>query len=129
MGQGGISCEPCIIPNEDLTVSWVNLLTGDGSAMMSYTLSPPAWIASCFDGGLLFKLDCNGSNIELRIIFFVAGDCPTGESNFCTSLGAPPLALMLSSYTCSPFSMTFTVGEDECPAVYGAGTTQITITL
>jgi hypothetical protein len=128
-GGGGISCLPCVIPAEDLTVSWVNLLSGDGSAPLIYTTGPSAWTASCVDDGLIFKLGCNSGNIELRITFFIAGDCPDGESNYCSNFGEPPFQLTLASHTCSPFSLTFTVGEDACPAVYGAGNTVITITL
>ncbi len=129
-GAGGfVGCLPCSIPDEDLTVSWVNLLSGDGLATMTYTTGPSAWTASCVDDGLIFKLGCNSGNIELRATFFVAGDCPDGESNFCSNFGVPPFAFTLTSYICSPFSLTFTVGEDGCPAVYGAGNTQITITL
>lgn len=128
-GFSSTSCLPCNIPNEDLTVSWVNLLSGDGSATMTYTTGPSAWTASCVDDGLIFKLGCNSGNIELRVTFFIAGDCPDGESDFCSNLGVPPLALTSGSYTCSPFSLSFAVSEDECPAVYGGGNTQITITL
>ena len=128
-GFGSTLCLPCSIPDEDLIVSWVNLLSGDGLATMTYTSGPSAWTASCVDDGLIFKLGCNSGNIELRVTFFVAGDCPDGESNVCSNFGVPPFAFTLSSYICSPFSLTFAVSEDGCPAVYGAGNTQITVTL
>lgn len=128
-GVGFTTCFPCAIPNENLTISWVNILAGNGSATMVYTTGPAAWKTGCADGGLLFSLSCNSGNIELRVVFFLSGSCPTGQSNYCSNFGVPPLALTLSGHTCSPFSLTFTVGENGCPTIYGAGNTTFTITL
>ena len=129
LNSATIACSPCSIPTEDLTISWTNLLTQDGSMTMTYMTGPLVWIATCVDNGLIFKLQCNSGDIELRVIFFLSGACPDGESNYCSNLGVSPLVLMLSDYTCSPFSLSFTVGEDDCPAIYGAGNVQFTITL
>ena len=128
-GSNTYACSPCAIPEQNLTISWVNILSGDSSATMIYTTGPTAWKTGCVDGGLIFELSCNSGSIELRATFFLSGECPTGESNYCSNFGVPPLALTLSSYTCSPFSLTFTVGEDGCPTIYGAGNTTFTITL
>jgi hypothetical protein len=111
-----------------LTIAWTNLLSGDGSAPLLHSCGPDAWTASCVDDGLIFKLGCNSGNIELRGTFFIAGDCPDGESNYCSNFGVPPFQFALASHTCSPFSLTFNVLEDGCPAIYGAGNTQLVIT-
>lgn len=131
-GGGGVAiCMPCNIPTSDLTVSWINLITGDGSATMTHTSGPDAWTTGCADDGLLFKLQCNSGNIELQVTYFVAGSCPTGEANFCSNAfgAANPFLLTLASFTCSPFTLVFSVTEDGCPSVNSAGNTQFTITL
>jgi hypothetical protein len=133
MSSGGgpsTTCTPCNIPNEDLTISWVNILDGNGSATMAYTGGGGGvWQTACVDNGLQFRLICTGGGIELRAFFFVSGVCPSGESSFCSNFNASPLSLVLTSHTCSPFSFTFTVAGDECPTIYGLGNTQFVITL
>jgi hypothetical protein len=128
-GGGFTACSPCNIPNENLTISWTNLLTGNGSATMTYISGPSPWETSCVDGGFEFQLGCNSGTIELRANFFTSGGCPEGTSNFCSNLRNSPLALTPSDHTCSPFSLTYTVGESACPALYSAGNTQFVITL
>jgi hypothetical protein len=127
-GNGGVStsCSPCSIPDEDLTISWVNILSGDGSAVLTY--SAPNWMTICVDDGIKFQLSCTSGSIELRAIFYTGADC-TGSSNYCSNLRAAPLTLTLSNYTCSPFSLTFTIGEDGCNELYSVGNTTFTITL
>jgi hypothetical protein len=121
-GSGSTSCSPCNIPNEDLTISWTNIITGDGSAPLIYTPGPPRWISACADEGLIFQLQCV-DGFELRAIFFIEGECPTGTPSYCSNLRASPLFLTLQSYTCSPFSATFTVSGTDCPTLFGDGNT------
>ena len=125
----GIICDPCTIPARDLTISWTNLLDGNGSAAMMYTSGPSQWNTGCVDNGIMFHLACTDGSIELQAIFFTSGICPTGETNYCSNLRQEPLVLTFSSYTCSPFSITFTVGEDACPTIYSFGNTEFVITL
>lgn len=119
-GGGSTACSPCNIPNEDLTISWTNLITGDGSATLTYTPGPPRWISACADEGLIFQLQCTGG-FELRAIFFIEGECPTGTESYCSNLRTAPLTLTLESYTCSPFSATFSVSGTDCPTLFGDG--------
>lgn len=126
----GESCTPCNIPQSDLTISWTNLLDGDGSATMTYSGGGPAtWSTGCEDNGLEFSLSCTESGIELRAFFFISGVCPTGETNYCSNLRAVPLGLNLTDFTCSPFVLTFAVPAIDCPAIYSLGNTQFVITL
>ena len=125
-GTGFTSCGPCNIPNEDLTVSWTNLISGDGSTTLTWnglTGGAARWTSGCADEGLLFELQCTGGGMELRAIFFVEGECPTGTPSYCSNLQAAPLALTLESYTCSPFSATFGVDGTDCPTLFGDGNT------
>jgi hypothetical protein len=129
-GGVGVVCEPCTIPAEDLTISWTNLIGGNGSATLTYSSMPgSSWSTGCVDEGIFFTLACTDGGIELRATFFVSGVCPTGETSYCSNLRAEPLALILSSYTCSPFSLTFAVGAAACPTLYSFGNTQCLITL
>ena len=125
-GGGGTLCSPCTIPNSDLTLSWTNILTGDGSTTLTY--SGGVWASGCVDDGLTFQLSCTLGSIELRAIFWTGEDC-TGESNYCSNLRSSPLTLTQTGFTCSPFSVTFTVGEDGCNELYSVGNTTFTVTL
>jgi len=129
-GTGGISpapCTPCAIPREDLTISWTNLISGPGSVTMSYTASPNVWKTGCIDGQI-YELLCSSGTIELAVTYFISGFCPTGQSQFCSNLRVYPFGLVMSSYTCSPFSVTFIVAPG-CPEVEAPGYTSFTITL
>jgi hypothetical protein len=126
-GRGTTTCTPCNIPSEDLTITWTNILTGNGSATMTFGTGP-TWQTGCVDSGLQFLLSCENGSIELRAIFFVSGSCPTGSTNYCSNLRTSPLTLTLTSYICSPIILTFAVSEVGCPEVYEEGNTQFIIT-
>ena len=105
-GGGSLACSPCNIPAQNLTLSWVNVISGNGSTPLTYATAPASWTSGC-SNGLLYKLVCTGGQVELRVIYFTAGSCPTGTQQYCSNLRVTPFGLTLSSYTCSPFSMTF----------------------
>lgn len=131
-GPGVNACLPCGIPAQNLTVSWTNILHGNGSATMVYnagTLSHQT--ASCVDNNLLFRLSCTGGTIELRGIYFTGGGgCPGGTQDYCSNQRPDSRRLVLASSTCTPFSLTFTVpGGAGCPALSGDGNTQFVVTL
>jgi hypothetical protein len=132
-GPANLTCDPCGMPLENLTVSWTNLSSGDGSATLVWNgfagVLSAAWATGCCDDGIEFALSCSEEGINFQAIFFTSGVCPTGESNYCSNLRSATLQLTLASYTCSPFSLTFTVGEDECPTLYSFGNTQFVVTL
>ena len=126
-GGSGTLCSPCKIPDEDLTITWTNILTGNGSTTMKFG-SGPTWKTGCVDSGLQFILACNSGSIELLAVFFVSGSCPTGLSNYCSNLRSNPLSLTLAEHICSPFSLTFTLDETGCPELTDEGNTQFVIT-
>jgi hypothetical protein len=125
-GGGGAPCYPCTIPEMDLTLSWVNPLAGNGSTTLVYTPSPNIWRSGCVDGQI-YTLLCQSGTIELAVTYFISGFCPTGQSQFCSNLRVYPFALVLSSYSCSPFSVTYTVSPG-CPNVESPGYTSFTVT-
>lgn len=128
-GGGSATCSPCDLPESNLTISWTNPLTGNGSATLTYTTSPQAWSVDCVDNGLSFKLQCTAGGIELQATYYTAGGCPGGTSQYCSNLRSSPLSLTLSSYMCSPLSLMFTVGSSACPQIYSLGNTQFVITM
>jgi hypothetical protein len=129
-GGGTVTCLPCGIPASSLTISWTNILTGNGSASMTFSDSPTnTWSTGCCDNGLEFELFCTGGTVELRAIYFTSGSCPTGTTSFCSNQHSSPAQLTLSAHTCSPFSMTFTCSSSGCPALFSAGNTQFVVTL
>ena len=86
-GTGSIARGPCNIPAEDLTISWTNILTSNGSATMVYDSGTSLWTTGCVDGDFQLRLGCNAGTIELRAIFFTGvGGCPDGTSNYCSNL-------------------------------------------
>ena len=125
---GSLACSPCNIPGQDLTLSWVNVISGNGSTPLTYAQTPASWTSAC-SNGLLYKTVCTGGQVELRVIYFTTGSCPTGTQQYCSNLRGTPHGLTLSSYTCSPFSMTFLSTAAACPAITSGGYTQFTITL
>ncbi len=126
---GSIVCSPCNLPITNLTISWTNPLTGNGSATLIYSASPQQWLAQCVDNGLTFKLLCTGGGVELQATYYTSGGCPGGTSQYCSNLRSSPVELTLSSSTCSPLNITFTVGASMCPQVYSLGNTQFVVTL
>jgi hypothetical protein len=127
-GGGSIACTPCNIPTQNLTLSWVNPISGNGSTTLTYATTPRSWTSGC-SNGLLYKLVCTGGQVELRVIYFTNGSCPSGTQQYCSNLRATPFGLTLSSFTCSPFSMTFLVQTSGCPAITDTGYTKFTITM
>lgn len=129
-GSSGVitlPCSPCAIPKTNLTLSWTNLLTGPGSTTLTYDASLTKWTATCIDQQS-YELLCSGGQIEFIVTFYLSGTCPTGGSNFCSNLRANPFGLTMSSYTCSPFSVTFNTSP-KCPDVEAPGYLTFTITL
>ena len=123
------SCNPCNIPNEDLTISWTNSIAGNGSATLVYSC-PGSWGVQCVDENLTFALFCEeGTGIVLRASFYISGTCPTGGTEYCSNDNAIPLNLVLSASECSPFSLTFSVLDTNCPVLYSVGNTQFVVTL
>ena len=128
-------CSPCLIPARNLTISWVNSLTGNGSDTLVYSAVGPTWTTGCSGGAgvgnkLLFKLYCTGGTVELRVFFFVTGACPDGETEYCSNLQSPGSQLTLNSYVCDDgFTLAFTLTELSCPAVSSSGFTGFIITL
>jgi hypothetical protein len=128
-GLGSLACSPCSIPHQNLTVSWVNTLLGNGQAVLVYTAFPTSWTSGCANG-LQFKLLCTGGQVEFRAIYWTSGACPgPGQTQYCSNLRATPFGLALSSSNCTPLSLTFTISSVTCPAISASGYTSFTITL
>jgi hypothetical protein len=128
-GGGMITCSPCGLPASDLTISWVNAFTGPGSATLVYS-NPGGinqWVSGCAEG-VVYQLYCTGSTIELRVVYCLSGECPTCPTNYCSNLRGAPFALTLTSYTCSPLSLTFEATFSGCPALQENGFEDWTIT-
>jgi hypothetical protein len=128
-GGGGITCSPCNIPSANLTLSWVNLGSGNGSTTLVFSSSLTQWATGCFDG-VNAAVTCTGGAIEFQVFYYVVGVCPTGTSNYCSNLRSAPGSIPLASYTCSPFSLTFKldIGGTDCPTLSGFGFTEFVVT-
>jgi hypothetical protein len=129
-GVGTVSCQPCAIPKESLTVSWTNPLGGNGFTTLAYTPSgmTNSWQSGCANG-LLYQLYCTSNQVELRVLYFVSGSCPSGQIAYCSNLRSAPFGLAFVSYTCSPFSLTFQTTLSSCPVLVNNGYQFFTVTL
>jgi hypothetical protein len=134
-GSQSFPCLPCTIPNQNLTISWVNPLAGNGSDILVYNSSGPTWASGCSGGTgvgnqLLFELLCTRGQIEFRVYYFISGSCPTGQTNYCSNLRANGSQLILSSTTCgSGFTLVFTSTNQSCPTISGSGFSSFIVTL
>ena len=133
-------CNPCNMPGQgipktNLTLSWTNPLSGNGSTTLVYESLGPNWVTSigstfCTVNGLQANLLCTGGNIELRIIYWTSGSCATGgASQYCSNQRAAPFGMTLAAgYTCMPLSLRFTLSSLGCPALVLSGYTSFTVT-
>jgi hypothetical protein len=123
---GASSCFPCRIPTKDLTVSWSNTQFGAGSTKLIYT-PPGEWNSAC-SHQILYSLSCAGGQIQLVATHFPNAYCQGSQGVSCISPGVNPYALTLTSYTCVPFFLRYSVTSRSCPVISGAGFTSFTIT-
>lgn len=111
-------CGACAIPKRNLTVTWHNGIIGDGSTPLIFT-APSTWISAC-SNQLLYQILCNAGAIEFRVIYFITGACPSGQSQFCSTLGNNPLKLIRDSLVCGPnFDMEVSLTNASCPNLWG----------
>ena len=116
-----VPCSPCAIWQKDLQIAWVNPLTGNGSATLVY--SSGTWTANCMGGGgnqISFKLWCNNGQVELRVIYYVSGSCPTGQSEYCSNLNGG-LTYNERFSTCQPLNLVYQLTSETCPALSASG--------
>lgn len=121
-----LNCSPCNLPRQNLTISWKNNLVGNGSAALAF-VPPGQWISACANQ-LVFSLLCPGRGTQFNVTYFLSGTCPGGQSQSCTSPGSDPFGLLLSSYSCSPFLLQYSINSNICPVLWANGYSTFTIT-
>ena len=128
-GYCGINCSPCRLPAQDLTLAWTNPVLGPGSVTLKYN-GPASWISECTNQHI-YVLSCPGS-IQFNVTYYLSGACPTGEYQMCTSPGAEPFGITLTSYNCgdahTDLSLVYTLTSSGCPGLWSYGYTSFTIT-
>jgi hypothetical protein len=120
-----LACSPCNIPKNNLTVSWVNPIIGNGSTTLTYT-APDTWISGCTNG-LIYQLSCLANVLVFKACYHSGAGC-TGTQTCCSSSGTAPFTLLLSTYTCTPFSLTYATSSTGCPTLFSSGYTSFTVT-
>jgi hypothetical protein len=121
-----LKCSPCSIPRKNLQLDYTNVLLIGGTGTTTLYYSGASWTSDCVNG-LTFTLDCNGGQLELRVISYTTGSCPDGTQQSCSNLLASPHTLTLASYECEPFSLTFNAQSSGCPTVAHLGYTQFVV--
>ena len=101
----GFSCgTPCPLPRKNLTVSWTNVTSGNGSGTLVWTQSTKTWEMACSGTGLRIQLSMTG-NQTLGFTVRTYGsptDC-SGVAAFW-SYGTN---IQLASYVCEPLYLDF----------------------
>ncbi len=125
--QAGYPCGQCQIPRQNLTVSWTNLILGNGATPLVYSGTPTTqWVSACASQ-LLYEIVCTQNQVEFRVYYFVSGSCPSGQSQYCSTIRSNPFGLTQTNLTCSPFLLTCTVTSASCPNLASNGYTSFTI--
>ncbi len=123
----------CDIPANNLTISWTNIITGNGSAALVYNAMGGVWRSGCTGGGtnqLVFQLGCNAGVPELRAFYPITGACVggvfTGFTNFCSNVAGGAGTLTQTSLTCGAgYTQVFTV--TLCASLSASGYTSFTV--
>ncbi len=134
------TCSPCHLPKSNLTISWVNGALGNGSATLVYAGNCIMWSCCALPGGgaVLFNLVCTGGNIIFTANLYNSSTSCTGTiRQTCASDGGAGALFHLTSFTCSPFTLTYTdpgIGhpfswDTNCPGFSDEFYTQFQITL
>jgi len=79
----------------DLTLSWTNVLSGNGTATMVYD-GASAWQTACVVQ-MRFRLNCSAGGATFTATSFTGGPCPTGTPVNCTGPGPSPSGLAPSA--------------------------------
>ena len=123
----GVPCGTCTIPAANLTVSWTNPILGDGSAPLVYSSGPTTWLSACTNE-LLFELLCNQGQVEFRVTYYLSGSCPSGQSQYASTLRNNPYKLTRTGLVCgSSFLMTVSLSSTSCPVLWSYGYAGFTI--
>ncbi len=120
-------CGTCSIPKKDLTLSWFGG-PGDGSTPLIFN-GTNNWQSVCTNQ-LIFQLLCNTPFVELRVIYFITGACPTGQRQYCSTQGGNPLRLVQTGLTCgNSFLLTCNVTGVSCPDLDADGYTGFSVSV
>ena len=119
------TCSPCQVPQKDLQLAYTNIISGNGTCTLYYTGSN--WESDCTNG-LTYRLLCNAGQVELRVIYYTTGSCPSGAQQYCSNLRSSPYVLTLSASACTPLSLTFTSTSMGCPTITNSGYTMFVVT-
>lgn len=120
---GGFDCGTCLVPERNLTLSWTNLITGDGSTTLTFN-GVSGWSSACVNN-LEFSLGCDASSVVFSITYFLSGACPDGQAAICSTRSG---GLIEEGLTCGDdFLMTVSLTSSTCPQIAGSGYTGFTI--
>lgn len=126
--QSSFTCGSCSVPKANLTISWVNTITGNGSDTMVWD-GVNSWNSGCTGGGSnqhIFTLLCTTGFVELRAFYMLSGSCPTGDSNYCSTGRASPNGLTETGLTCGA-SFLLTCTTENCNSLSANGFTDFTV--
>jgi hypothetical protein len=113
-GPGFYLCGTCDIPQTDLTFTWVNSISGAGSATMVYNAFLIQWKTACITDQLFFNalLDCATGSPRLTVTSYANASC-TITPDGCDTISGSPHRIDQTGLTCgSSFLLTATCGAN-----------------
>ena len=123
-------CGTCSIPKANLTVSWTNLILGNGSTTLVYSSSPSTVWASGCSNQLLYKVSCVGGVLVFQVTYFISGSCPTGQAQTCQTGSTNPHKLTTTSQVCgASFLWVIGLTSTTCPTLSAFGYTGFTVSI
>jgi hypothetical protein len=109
-----------------LLVLWENVLTEDGSARLTYKTDSKTWTSQC-TAGLKYEVLRDGSELELRVRYWVSGACGgVGDSLECSNRRPSPFRLKETAAQRGAIA-TFVPGPSSCPGLAASGYTRFTV--
>jgi len=134
-GPGFSVCGTCSIPAEDLTLTYTNIILGNDTTTLVYSMvgGQPYWISACrpvagsMTAWYTAALTCVAGNLIFSFTLATNNICTTGLAT-CASNLSPNFKLTLVSITCgASFSAEYTT-VPSCPGIEAPGFITMTIT-
>lgn len=131
-----VPCDPCCIPKRNLAMSYVNGLTGSGSAGMLWD-GGKAWTSPITGTGVLFsaRLECVAGRTVFSVMLYSSRAAATPAATY-TSDGSEGCILASAPPQCTPFLLDYHVYNpfpggwpNTCPALAAMGFRQFVVTL
>ena len=123
-------CQPCFVPDVDLTLSWINGTLGNGSCTLIYDSSTETWNSGCVANNMKYRYVCYSTGFCTDLIVTSHdATCPASPHNSC-SVCFPINGFQLQyqdGYTCVPYHVEYPCILTGCTHLTNMGFTKFII--